>query len=124
MLEEEEDELYIMEDFSTKKCYNILMGDLEPCQFEIHVWKRGIRNRVSFMLWAAFHHSLLTRDMLRSKGIQVENDICVLCNFVRESSDHIFIHCSYSFDLWDYFIKSFKISWLLPRNFLGLFDAW
>ncbi|XP_026442185.1 uncharacterized protein LOC113341576 [Papaver somniferum] len=42
---EEEDELHIVQHFTAKKCYDALMGELEPCQFHRHLWKSNIPNK-------------------------------------------------------------------------------
>lgn len=41
-----------------------------------------------------------------------------------ETSNHLLLHCSYYFEVWDYFIKAFHISWHIPETVLQLFNAW
>ncbi|XP_026396213.1 uncharacterized protein LOC113290836 [Papaver somniferum] len=119
-----EDEMTIMENFNTQRCYEILAGDYEACNFEQNLWKSNVPHKVSFILWATFHNSLPTRDMLIHRDMDIENDLCPLCNTEKESAEHMFMHCAYFFEIWDYFIITFKISWPLPATSLQLFDAW
>ncbi|XP_026416531.1 uncharacterized protein LOC113311964 [Papaver somniferum] len=121
---EEEDEMSIMENYNTQNCFEVLSGDLAQCSFVQHLWKSYVPHKVSFILWDTFHNSLPTRDMLIRRGMEIESDRCLLYNTEMETVDHMFIHCSYSFEVWDYFIKAFKISWPLPGTLLQLFDAW
>lgn len=120
----EEDKLVFMEDFSVQKCYEVLSGNYDTCSFDKHLWKGYIPNKVSFILWACFHDSLPARDMLTHRGMIIESDLCVLCNDKKETPDHMFMHYSYSFEIWDYFIKTFKISWPMPKILFHLFEAW
>ncbi|XP_026416157.1 uncharacterized protein LOC113311544 [Papaver somniferum] len=120
----EEDELKILEDFSTKSCYDALVGDLEQCNFQKFVWKNNIPHKVSFLLWEGFQNVIPTRLMLRHRGIQVESELCLFCDAERETTEHMFMHCNFSSVVWDYFIKAFKILWPLPRTLLELFGAW
>ncbi|XP_026430759.1 uncharacterized protein LOC113327852 [Papaver somniferum] len=124
VLVEAKDEVDIMENFSAKKCYEVLTGTYPPCNFDSHLWKHNIPNKVSFILWASFHDSISTRDMLVHRGMSIQSDLCVLCNDEKETFDHMFLHCTYSFAIWDYFIKAFKISWSMPRNLFQFFEAW
>lgn len=123
-LVEEDDEMKLMDNFSVHNCYELLARDSDVCNIEVHLWKTNIPHKVSFILWASFHNSLPTRDVLGPRGVDIDSDCCVLCNAERETTDHMFIHCPFSFKVWDYFIKAFKIVWPLPGSLLQLFDAW
>ncbi|XP_026380060.1 uncharacterized protein LOC113274861 isoform X1 [Papaver somniferum] len=124
VLVEEDDKMEIMENFSTSNCYDKLIGDLDECGFNQFLWKSHIPNKVSFILWATFDDSLPTRDMLRHRGVDIESDQCILCNSVRESASHMFLHCTYSFEVWKYFIAAFRIAWPIPSTLLQLFEPW
>lgn len=123
-LVEADDGMGIMENFNASRCYERLSGNLEECGFDKFLWKGNIPNKVSFIIWDTFHDSLPTRDMLQHRGVNIDSEQCVLCNDVRESENHMFIHCKYSFEIWKYFIKSFRIAWPFPRTLLQLFEAW
>lgn len=119
-----EDEVHILDNFSTKACYEASEGRVEECAYINFLWRRDILSKVSFVLWEVFNNSLTTRDMLRHKGINTDSTVCVMCNQVDESMDHLFLHCQTTFKILDYFIKAFPISWPLPATILQLFEAW
>ncbi|XP_026417558.1 uncharacterized protein LOC113313046 [Papaver somniferum] len=109
-LEDGDDEVIIFENFSSNRCYELLSGDQIPCDFNRHLWKTTIPNKVSFILWASFHDFLPTRDMLSHRGIQIDGALCVLSGGEKETTDHMFMHCS----LWYGIISS------RPSRSLGL----
>ncbi|XP_026396503.1 uncharacterized protein LOC113291151 [Papaver somniferum] len=122
-LSNEEDEMNILNDFSTKNCYDSLVGELEHCDFQQFLWRNNIPHKVSFLLWAGFQNAISTGVMLNHRVVQVDSELCIFCDAERETGEHMLMHCSYSFDVWDYFIKAFKISWPLPRTLQELFEA-
>lgn len=124
ILLEAEEEVMFEENFSPKTCYSALKTSVEECSYKNRIWLKEVPNKVSFLLWAALNNSIPTRTMLLQRGMQLDSDWCVLCNGERETTDNLLIHCSFSFQVWDYFIKSFHISWPLPSNILQLFISW
>ncbi|XP_026409996.1 uncharacterized protein LOC113305109 [Papaver somniferum] len=111
-------------DFSVHRCYEMQLNDDVEVSFNKFMWKQFIPTKVSFMLWATFHNSLPTKDMLQHRGMEVQDSLCVLCKECDESADHIFLHCSYTFGIWSHFMKAFGISWVSPTNLLQCFEAW
>ncbi|XP_026416718.1 uncharacterized protein LOC113312180 [Papaver somniferum] len=118
MLVDGDDEVEFCDYFSTKACYDALAGPMEVCSYRKFLWKNDLTSKVGFMLWAAFNNSLPTRDMLRHRGVEIDSSLCVMCNTVDESADHLFLHCQTTFKVWDNFIKAFHISWTFPGSIL------
>ncbi|XP_026438027.1 probable mediator of RNA polymerase II transcription subunit 37c [Papaver somniferum] len=56
--------------------------------------------------------------MLAHRGMGIESDLCVLCNDENETSDHMFMHCFYSFEIWDYNVLLERVipTTLIPIN--------
>ncbi|XP_026410535.1 uncharacterized protein LOC113305744 [Papaver somniferum] len=124
VLTDGEDQVQIMDKFSTKTCYEVLVGNMEDCTFSKLLWMNSIPPKVTFMLWDAFNHSLPTRGMLHHRGVEIPSSACVMYGAMDESADHLFLHCQTTFEVWDYFIKAFHISWPLSGTVLRLFQAW
>ncbi|XP_026428475.1 uncharacterized protein LOC113324369 [Papaver somniferum] len=116
-------EVEFCDNFSTKACYDALVGPMEVCIYSKFLWKNDIPSKVSFMLWADLNNSLPTRDMLRHKSVEIDSSLCMMCNTVDESADHLFLHCQTTFKVWDHLIKAFHISWSIPGSILELFEA-
>ncbi|XP_026410545.1 uncharacterized protein LOC113305757 [Papaver somniferum] len=123
-LNEEEYVVEVMEDFSVKKCYELLVQDDTRWDFNRFLWKQGIPPKVSFMLWATFHDSLPTLSMLKHKGLDIENTLCLFCKRDEECAYHFFVGCSLTHEVWCHFIKAFKLSWVAPISVKNLFLAW
>lgn len=71
--------------------------------------------KVSFMLWANFHDSLPTLNMLRSRGVDVENELCVFFQKDEETTDHLLVNYHFVFEIFGYSIKAFKVAWVSPN---------
>lgn len=124
LVEGEDEVKFFGDNFSTKVCYEAMAGTMEDCSFSKFLWKKTVPPKVSFLLWAVFNNSLPTRDVLRHIRVDVESEVCVMCGLENETTYHLFIHCSKTFEVWDYFIKAFRISWTVPGTVLKLFNAW
>ncbi|XP_026400307.1 uncharacterized protein LOC113296196 [Papaver somniferum] len=123
-LNEEEDEVDIMGGFNVKKCYETLLQDGTNYDFNKFLWKKGIPPRGSFMIWAHFHNSLPTVTMLNHRGVHIQSVQCLFCNSEEETTNHIFVGFSFAFEVWSYFIKAFKVSWVAARTVATNFEAW
>ncbi|XP_026452996.1 uncharacterized protein LOC113353687 [Papaver somniferum] len=119
-----EDQIDILDGFTAKKCYDWQMEDDTVWDFERFLWKKNIPPKVSFMLWANFHDSLPTRSMLKHRRVQVQDDKCLFCRQQEETADHLFVNCNYAREVWNHFIKAFKVSWVLPSSVRSHFEAW
>ncbi|KAI3833668.1 hypothetical protein MKW92_021237, partial [Papaver armeniacum] len=76
------------------------------------------------LLWSAFHNSLPTLTNLQHRNISIPGRTCKLCDTEDEDTDHLWFHCSYTRDIWCYFIKAFNISWCMHDNLQHNFEAW
>lgn len=125
ILDEEEDEVDILGGFSVKKFYEAQVQEVEEhCNYHKYLWRKNIPSKVSFMLWANFHDSLPKRSMLHHRRVEIEDVHCLFCKEHVETADHLFLHCKYAFEVWSYFIKAFKVSWVFPSNVKQLFEMW
>ncbi|XP_026378147.1 uncharacterized protein LOC113272539 [Papaver somniferum] len=123
-LVEEEDSVEIMSEFTVKKCYEQLVQDDTTCDFNKFLWKQGIPPKVSFICWATFHDSLPTLSMLRHRGMDIQDDKCPFCKEEEETTYHIFVSCSFAFEVWSHFVKAFRIAWVFPNSVKANFEAW
>lgn len=74
-------------------------------QFVKFFWRKGIHQKVSFILWDNFYNSLTTLSMLKHRGVNIQSDLCNICKNGVESPDHFFIHCDYAIKVWNYFTQ-------------------
>lgn len=79
--------------------------------------------KVCFVLWAAMHASIPTRDMLQRRGMVIPSADCLFCNAV-ETLEHLFVNCSWVQLIWNYFISSMQVMWVMPRTFHSILLNW
>ena len=64
------------------------------------------------------HKKVNTNDLLQLKRPYkaLSPDICKLCMKQRESTNHLFLHCSLSMGLWHRLFQLAKMDWVSPRS--------
>ena len=64
------------------------------------------------------HKKVNTNDLLqlRRPYKALSPDICKLCMKQRESTNHLFLHCSLSMGLWHRLFQLAKMDWVSPRS--------
>lgn len=72
--------------------------------------------KVLFLVWAALYHSVPTRSMLQDRGVEINSNRCLSCNDSLETLEHLFIHCDWVKDLWDFFIFSLHTVLVMPGS--------
>ena len=50
--------------------------------------------------------------------------VCLLCNDVSETCDHLFIHCSMARKLWTWWLRIWSTHWCFPLTSLDAFHQW
>ncbi|KAL4183344.1 hypothetical protein AMTRI_Chr11g154720 [Amborella trichopoda] len=70
-----------------------------PTAIKSKVWTTIAPSKVQTFNWLACSHRALTVDQLQKREIPLPNK-CALCLCEEESSQHLFILCDFSFDLW------------------------
>lgn len=90
------------------------------------VWKQAVPPRVKAFSWTAAVHRINTMDMLQKRRpfIQLSPQWCSLCKKDGESVHHIFLHCSFTYEVQAYFISRMGINWVIPREVSKLFHSW
>lgn len=85
--------------YSTGDVYTHLCGVVEEVNWAKAIWSSYDIPRHSFLAWLVINNKCPTRDRLLSWGLHV-SPLCLLCNQLPESRDHLFHECHYSYDLW------------------------
>lgn len=65
----------------------------------------------------------MTIENLSKRGLQIPNR-CVLCKNQAEFVDHLFIHCSFTREVWSIFSQAFGMSWCAPISTIEFFNQW
>lgn len=79
------------------------------------LWNSKVSLKVSFLVWTLCYSGAPTLDKLYAAGM-VQDSNCLFCDQMVETNENLFIHCSYVFEVWSYFLNSFSIKWVLSDN--------
>jgi hypothetical protein len=71
-------------------------------------WKLDGPLKINIFLWMALANKILTWDNGQKRGW---NGLgwCCLCKSENELVDHLFVHCSFTKEVWKEMFKSFNI---------------
>lgn len=89
---------------TSKLAYTFLDGTGNKIPWHKLVWNVYTPPTRSFIAWTWIHDKLPTDDNLRKRGCFVLS-MCCFCNKHAESSNHIFLSCPVTFQLWDWIMK-------------------
>ena len=110
-------------DFDIRLFYNKLQGSSSVVFPWTGIWKVKTPQRVSFFVWTIAWNKILTGDNLRLTGFDFV-DWCIMCCCCGETMDYLLLHCEKAYQLWSFVLKSFGISWVLPRTVPNLLFGW
>ncbi|KAL9675053.1 hypothetical protein QQ045_003253 [Rhodiola kirilowii] len=87
------------EGFGVSDTYNLLTDHKEKVEWYYLVWNDYNAPRDSMNAWLVVQNKLMTRDRMGQWGWQGDK-VCVLCDVMDESRDHIFFDCRFSREVW------------------------
>ncbi|KAL9299590.1 putative reverse transcriptase zinc-binding domain-containing protein [Arabidopsis thaliana] len=89
--------------FSASKTWTALNPDGVLVPWQKSVWFKDRIPKHAFICWVAAWKRLHTRDRLTQWGLNIPT-VCVLCNVVDETHDHLFFQCQFSNEIWSFFM--------------------
>jgi hypothetical protein len=94
-----------------------------PPAFWKRVWDQLSIPKVNFFFWTLMHNKILTGDNLEKRNIAGPHR-CALCNNNSETSQHLFMGCTFAKEVWGLFLQDFHII-IPPQNSVAeLFASW
>lgn len=89
------------------------------------IWRGLVPHRVEVFVWLSILGKINSRSKLASIGvIPPDQDICGLCQHHSETSSHLFLHCSWAWALWTWWLKLWNLSWVPPSSLKEMFHQW
>ncbi|KAG7599502.1 Reverse transcriptase zinc-binding domain [Arabidopsis suecica] len=85
--------------FSTADTWNSLHPITTSVTWHKAVWFKNHIPKHAFISWVVAWNRLHTRDRLRNWGLSIPS-VCVLCNQLDESRNHLFFECEFSSEIW------------------------
>jgi hypothetical protein len=87
------------------------------------VWRTQAPSRAAFFSWLAALGKIISLDNLRKCHVIVINRCC-MCKKMKESVDHLLLHCDVAFALWYSLFNRFGLSWVMSRRVIDLLACW
>eukprot|EP00253_Pinus_taeda_P016469 PITA_16469 len=87
--------------YTVKEGYKILQNSTATNNWPLHkvAWNPECLPKIKFFNWTLLKRKILTAENLRKKGI-LGPSICCLCRAAEESSNHLFLECSFARNCW------------------------
>ncbi|KAK0596424.1 hypothetical protein LWI29_015555 [Acer saccharum] len=112
--------------FSVKSFRN----NLENFPVEFHscssfLWKNLCPPKVEIFAWQLRKGRIMVRDVL--VRFSMGNDLsgnCLLCNNGDETIDHLFVHCSWSWKVWNYGMSWWEVMCCPNKSLIDWMDCW
>lgn len=102
--------------FSTANTWQALNTFTIAVPWHRAVWFKDHIPKQAFICWVVTWNRLHTRDRLRNWGLSIHS-VCVLCNDLDESRDHMFFACRYSSEIWGFFTAAARLT--PPSQFMN-----
>ncbi|TQE05371.1 hypothetical protein C1H46_008961 [Malus baccata] len=82
------------------------------------IWKSKAPPKVKILVWLVVNGNLNTCDRIQRRNslMCLSPHWCSLCKAKEEGVNHIFLHCSYSIQLWWKLFQEVKVSWVIPKG--------
>ncbi|KAL9281109.1 putative reverse transcriptase zinc-binding domain-containing protein [Arabidopsis thaliana] len=88
--------------FSASKTWTALNPSGDRVPWHSSVWFKDRIPKHAFICWVVAWNRLHTRDRLISWGLNIPS-VCVLCNVLDESHNHLFFQCQFNEEIWSFF---------------------
>ncbi|KAJ0800754.1 putative RNA-directed DNA polymerase [Helianthus annuus] len=92
-------------DFKSAQVWNTIRSREHHALWANMVWFSQCIPRHAFHMWLAFRNKLKTQDRMAiwEAGSQTNMNLmcCPLCNYDRDSRDHLFFQCNFSAQVWN-----------------------
>ncbi|MFS7939902.1 putative reverse transcriptase zinc-binding domain-containing protein [Helianthus anomalus] len=83
-------------------------------------WNNWVPKKVCLLAWRADKDRLPTRVGLARRSIQVPTILCVFCGEADETSEHLFVSCSFAQSVWQLITQWCKVSSIYAFGFRDL----
>jgi hypothetical protein len=107
--------------YSSSKAYKYLTGHSQADQIYRLLWKTSCQGKHKIFFWLVLRDKLSTRNMIRRRGMHLEDYKCVFCQQPPEETVmHLLFYCPFAKSCWG--IINFQLADDL--NISQIFQAW
>ncbi|WMV45334.1 hypothetical protein MTR67_038719 [Solanum verrucosum] len=87
------------------------------------IWKIKVSLKVACFTWLVIRRACLTHEVLQRRGIQICSK-CYMCRQKRETNSHLFLHCTFTAQIWSMFLNFLEVKWTMPEHTADLLSCW
>jgi hypothetical protein len=87
------------------------------------LWRAIVSPKVKFFFWLALHGRLWTTERRKRHGLQ-PGAVCVLCDQLDETTDHLLCSCVYTRKVWSRLLSAMGSPTAPPQQASTLLDWW
>lgn len=102
-------DLSVSGDLSFKEAFLFLNPIRNTAGWNKALWSKFIPLTRAFLVWRRYHSKMPTDENIRKIGCIIVS-MSSLCENFEESSIHIFLHCPFAVNLWQWLGTIFNIS--------------
>lgn len=88
-----------------------------------NVWDPLALPKLNLFFWTLAHNKVLTRDNMEKMNIAGPHR-CVLCSNNSEISQHLFLECKFSKEVWNIILHNFQITLPSQTSVADLYATW
>ncbi|WMV57703.1 hypothetical protein MTR67_051088, partial [Solanum verrucosum] len=79
--------------------------------------------KVKCFTWLIIRKACLTHEILRKKR-KIILPWCSLCGKTGETNSHLFLHCTFTAEIWSMFLNYLEVKWTMPEHTADLLSCW
>lgn len=87
------------------------------------VWRNSAPTKIKCFTWLVVRRACLTHEVLKKKGMTIVS-WCSLCGKTEETNNHLFVHCSFTAQIWAIFLNISDTKWTMPEHTADLLSCW
>ncbi|XP_016170676.1 uncharacterized protein LOC107613265 [Arachis ipaensis] len=102
-----------------------LPAELTSYSFTSSLWKGFVPLRIELFGWFVLVGRVNTKERLTKLGVNILSDsMCVLCTKEIESTEHLFLRCEVTWQVWCKWLRALRQEWVIPGTIKELFESW
>lgn len=109
--------------FSVAHSFQIITMSLSSIPFWAGIWNNVLIQKINIFFYLFMQEKVLTIDNLCKRGMAIPNR-CVLCKESEENFNHILLHCSFSTEVWVFFLQLWEVRWTWSSSIRDCWFQW
>lgn len=91
--------------------------------FWVRAWNKNLTPKIEIFYRIFIQNKALIIDNLKKKGFIMPNRCCLSCD-AKEDTNHLFLHCPFSQQVWSFFLQEWTLSYIFPCTIQDFCQQW